>query len=86
MYDICVVTGTRAEYGVLKPLLSRLNKSGLIDLKLVVTGSHLCEKFGKRFIDDISVAEVNDYLAELYYTDNYSYQYTESFLKYLFTP
>lgn len=43
--------------------------------------NHLCEKFGKRFIDDISVAEVNDYLSELYYTDNYSYQYTESFLK-----
>lgn len=43
--------------------------------------NHLCEKFGKRFIDEISVAEVNDYLAELYYTQEYSYQYTESFLK-----
>lgn len=43
--------------------------------------NHLCEKFGKRFIDEISVAEVNDYLAELYYTHEYSYQYTESFLK-----
>lgn len=43
--------------------------------------NHLCEKFGKRFIDEISVAEVNDYLAELYYSEGYSYQYTESFLK-----
>nr|MBQ8243862.1 site-specific integrase [Oscillospiraceae bacterium] len=43
--------------------------------------NHLCEKFGKRFIDEISVAEVNDYLAELYYSNGYSYQYTESFLK-----
>lgn len=43
--------------------------------------NHLCEKFGKRFVDEISVAEVNDYLAELYYSDGYSYQYTESFLK-----
>ena len=43
--------------------------------------NHLCEKFGKRFIDEISVAEVNDYLAELYYTHEYSYQYTDSFLK-----
>lgn len=43
--------------------------------------NHLCEKFGKRFVDEISVAEVNDYLAELYYTHEYSYQYTESFLK-----
>ena len=43
--------------------------------------NHLCEKYGKRFIDEISVAEVNDYLAELYFTQEYSYQYTESFLK-----
>ena len=43
--------------------------------------NHLCAKYGKRFVDDISVAEVNDYLAELYYTEGYSYQYTESFLK-----
>ncbi len=43
--------------------------------------NHLCEKFGKRFIDEISVAEVNDYLADLYYNCGYSYQYTESFLK-----
>ena len=28
--------------------------------------NHLCAKYGKRFVDDISVAEVNDYLAELY--------------------
>ena len=43
--------------------------------------NHLCDKFGKRFVDDISVAEVNDYLAELYYIEGYSYKYTESFLK-----
>lgn len=43
--------------------------------------NHLCERFGKRFIDDISVAEVEDYLAELYYTDGLSYKYVESFLK-----
>lgn len=43
--------------------------------------NHLCAKFGKRFVDDISVAEVNDYLAELYYTEGYAYKYTESFLK-----
>ena len=43
--------------------------------------NHLCEKFGKRFVDEISVAEINDYLADLYYVKEYSYQYTESFLK-----
>lgn len=43
--------------------------------------NHLRERFGKRFVDEISVAEVNDYLAELYYDDGFSFQYTESFLK-----
>lgn len=48
--------------------------------------NHLCARFGKRYVDDISVAEINDYLAELYFEKGYSYQYTESFLKmfYLF--
>ena len=43
--------------------------------------NHIKDKFGKRYIDEITVAEVNDYLAELYYTDNRAYSYTESFLK-----
>lgn len=43
--------------------------------------NHLCKKLGKRFVDDISVAEVNDYLTELYYIDGFSYKYVENFLK-----
>ena len=43
--------------------------------------NHIKAKFGKRYVDDITVAEINDYLSELYYTDNRAYSYTESFLK-----
>ena len=43
--------------------------------------NHLCERFGKRFCDDVSPAEVIDYLSELYYVEGFSYQYTQSFLK-----
>ena len=43
--------------------------------------NHLKERFGKRYIDDITVAEIQDYLEELYYVDNRAYSYTESFLK-----
>ena len=43
--------------------------------------NHIKSKFGKRYVDDISVAEINDYLAELYYTENRAYSYVESFLK-----
>lgn len=42
---------------------------------------HLKEAFGTRYIDTISVAEVNDYLENLYYAEDYSYKYVESFLK-----
>ena len=46
MYKVCVVTGNRAEYGLLRSLLIKINKHENIDLQLVVTGSHLSEKFG----------------------------------------
>lgn len=48
--------------------------------------NHLCARFGNRYIDEISVAEVMDYLTELYYKRGLSYRYVESFLKqfYLF--
>lgn len=44
---ICVVTTTRAEYGLLRPILYRLKNDDVLDLKLVVGGTHLSEKFGK---------------------------------------
>lgn len=43
--------------------------------------NHIKERFGDRFIDEISVAEIDDYLSELYYIDGLSYRYVESFLK-----
>ena len=43
--------------------------------------NHLCARFGKRYINEISVAEIVDYLTELYYTDGLAYKYVESFLK-----
>ena len=43
--------------------------------------NHLSERFGMRFVDGISVAEINDYLAELYYTEGRAYRYVEGFLK-----
>ena len=37
--------------------------------------NHLCTRFGKRFVDDITSADVNDYLAELYYKKKLSFRY-----------
>lgn len=43
---ICIVTGTRAEYGLLKPLIDELIKHSSFTTQLLVTGSHLSPEFG----------------------------------------
>ena len=46
MKKICVVTGTRAEYGLLYWLLRGIEESKDLELQLIVTGSHLSHEFG----------------------------------------
>ena len=43
---ICVVTGSRAEYGLLKWVMEGVRASGVLELQLVVTGAHLSPEFG----------------------------------------
>lgn len=45
-HNICVVTGTRAEYGLLRQLLFKLNELNAVNTTLVVTGAHLSENYG----------------------------------------
>jgi GDP/UDP-N,N'-diacetylbacillosamine 2-epimerase (hydrolysing) len=46
MKKICVVTGTRAEYGLLRWVIEGIRRSPLLDLQLIVTGMHLSPEFG----------------------------------------
>lgn len=46
MKKICVVTGTRAEYGLLKPLIRRIKEDTELQLQIIVTGMHLSPEFG----------------------------------------
>ena len=43
---ICVVTGTRADFGLLTPLLNELNNDKELELQIIVTGMHLSPEFG----------------------------------------
>ncbi|MCT7646439.1 UDP-N-acetylglucosamine 2-epimerase [Aliarcobacter butzleri] len=43
---ICVVTGTRAEYGLLYWLLKEIEADKELELQLIVTGMHLSPEFG----------------------------------------
>ncbi len=51
MREICVVTGTRAEYHLLYPLIKRIMESDGYTMRLAVTGSHLSEKYGNTYQD-----------------------------------
>lgn len=46
MRKIAIVTGTRAEYGLLKRLIRKVHHSDATALQLVVTGAHLSPEFG----------------------------------------
>lgn len=56
MKKIAIVTATRAEYGLLSPVIKALRKMENDDFKaeLIVTGTHLSEKYG------MTIAEIND--------------------------
>lgn len=43
---ICVTTGTRADYGLLKPILTGITQSKKLELYLIVTGMHLSKRHG----------------------------------------
>ncbi len=47
MNKITVVTGTRAEYGLLSNLIKLLDKDKNFKLQVIATGSHLSKKYGK---------------------------------------
>jgi len=46
MRKIAVVTGTRAEYGILQPVLKAIEAAPELKLLLVASGMHLCREFG----------------------------------------
>ena len=43
---ICVVTGTRAEYGLFYPILKKIEKSDKLELQLIASTMHLSSEFG----------------------------------------
>ena len=44
--NICVVTGTRADYGLLQGVMTCIEESDEPNLQIIATGTHLAEEFG----------------------------------------
>ncbi len=55
---ICVVTGSRAEYGLLRNVIKLIKSEPTMQLQIIATGSHLVEKFGSTY-KEILEDEIN---------------------------
>jgi len=51
MRKICVVTGTRAEYGLLYWLMKEIEADSELELQIICTGTHLSPEFGLTYRD-----------------------------------
>lgn len=60
MKRVAVITATRAEFGILTPLLVKLNRDKFFELNLIVTGTHLLEEYGMT-IKEIEKTEIPIY-------------------------
>ncbi len=52
-----IITGTRAEFGLLLPVIKRLSADEALSLRVIATGSHLCHGLGHT-IDEITASGV----------------------------
>ena len=44
---IVYLTGTRADFGLMLPTLRAIDQSPRLELRLIVTGMHLSDRFGR---------------------------------------
>lgn len=51
MRKICVVTGTRAEYGLLQGVMQGIAKACDLQLQIIATGMHLSPEFGLTYLE-----------------------------------
>ena len=60
MRKICVITGTRAEFGLLRPLIELIANDKELQLQLIATGMHLSPEFGYTLNEIIDAGFVVD--------------------------
>ena len=67
---ICVVTGTRAEYGLLYCLMKEIQADEDLELQIIVTGAHLSPEFGLTYkVIESDGFEINEKLEMLLSSD-----------------
>ena len=72
MKKLLYVTGSRAEYGIMRRLLKKLDTDKEISLDIVITGMHLAKEYGETYKEvekdfkiakkiDIEISNKNNY-------------------------
>jgi len=49
MRKLCIFTGTRAEYGLLRPLMTKVEQEPELCLQILATGMHMSPEFGQTY-------------------------------------
>jgi len=67
---VCVVTGSRAEYGLFYPILSKIQESNKLELQLISTSSHHSSEYGLTYKQiENDGFNIVDKIENLYLTD-----------------
>jgi GDP/UDP-N,N'-diacetylbacillosamine 2-epimerase (hydrolysing) len=75
---ICVVTGTRAEFGLLRWLMQEIHDIDELELQIVATGMHLSPEFGMTYRDIEDAGFIIDARVEMLVSGNSSAAVTKS--------
>ena len=67
---VCVVTGTRAEYGLLHLLMKGIRDDDALQLQVLVTGAHLSPAFGLTYREIEQDGFIIDEKVEMLFSDN----------------
>ncbi len=78
-YNVAVVTGTRAEYGLLRRVIKQMLQNSNLNVQLIVTGAHLSNNFGNtvKEIENDNI-EIFAKIPILKYTTNTPYATTKT--------
>ena len=57
-YRVAYATGSRADYGIVRHYLEKLNADSNIQLSILVTGSHLEDKYGNSVENIINTSKL----------------------------
>ena len=87
MRKICIVTGSRAEYGLLYWLMKEIQSDESLELQVIVTGMHLSPEFGltyKEIEKEFSINKKIEMLLQLFHRRGYErWEFEKSSLRLL---